>query len=107
MSEEDTTQDGVATVVYYKLPDGSFGRQTSSTGPVELPDGAVIITEAEYLELLAAFEAERARRAAETAAAELAQAKADYDVLIALGVPDATARRMSGYNPPAPTPEGP
>ncbi|MGW5925221.1 hypothetical protein ACWF2L_03105 [Streptomyces anulatus] len=83
---------------YYRFPDGSFTATEFSgfeEGEAPVPDGAVEITAQEYESGVAALEAAREQWAADQRAAETAAACEDYDALIAAGIPEATARRMS------------
>lgn len=67
----------------------------------DVPEGAVVITEAEYTELLGGIKASVAEKRAAVEADELAEAKAAYTALAALpGITEATARRLSGYTGP-------
>lgn len=87
------------TTIYYQFPDGSVAERTVSggTGDVEPPEGAVEITKEEYEAALAVIEEERERKRQEEKDAAEARAREDYEALRALGVPEETARRMSGY----------
>lgn len=93
------------TTLYYRLPSGAFAQRTVDGDEltVALPDGAVEVTAAEYETGVAAIrEANAAATAEQQAAARQAQ-QADYDALLAAGIPETTARRLSGYTPdPAP-----
>ncbi|MFE3378688.1 hypothetical protein [Streptomyces anulatus] len=87
------------TTRYYQLPGGSFTASECSgfeERQAPVPDGAVEINAQEYETGVAALEAARAQWAADQRAAEAAAACEDYEALIAAGVPEATARRMSG-----------
>ncbi|MET9818353.1 hypothetical protein [Streptomyces sp. NPDC006355] len=77
-----------------------------STGHMEIPEGdgdpalakpGRLVTEAEYTARLEEIRAARAARHEAEETARLEAARADYDALIAGGFPEATARRLSGY----------
>ncbi|WP_405759418.1 hypothetical protein OG234_13090 [Streptomyces sp. NBC_01420] len=77
--------------------------EVETTGDVEdypLPAGAEVITAEEYAQRLADIQAAQQAAADEVAAQEEQQQSDDYAALLALGVPEATARRMSGYTGP-------
>ncbi len=87
---------------YYLYPDGSFAKRTvTGVDHVRHPDGVVLLTEQEYAQKLVEFEAQQAADEAAAREAELAQRRADYEALLALGMPEETASRLSGYTPPA------
>lgn len=84
---------------YYQYEDGSYSAPTYEgveADDIVPPAGATEITEQEYLDGIAAVEAANAAAAAEQEAADRQRACDDYNALIAAGVPEATARRMSG-----------
>jgi len=56
--------------------------------------------EIEYNQFLARIEQQNALWFTETQAREQQLLKADYDALIAAGIPEATARRITGYSGP-------
>ncbi|MFJ8143262.1 hypothetical protein [Streptomyces sp. NPDC096013] len=103
---------------------GAVGAETTSTYWVVYDDGSAgliettdeeapllsrpgrLVTQQEYQARLDELTAHTATHRAEQAAAEAQQARDDYTALIALGAPDATARRMSGYTGPASLEEG-
>jgi hypothetical protein len=88
------------TIVYYRHANGAYSQQEVSEGSVpQAPAGAVETTAQEYAAGLAAVQEANAAAVAERAAAEREAARADYEALIAAGIPEATARRMSGYTP--------
>lgn len=59
-----------------------------------------IASKIEYDQYLRVLEEQHAIYLAEMAAREQQLLKADYDALIAAGIPEATARRITGYNGP-------
>lgn len=79
--------------------DGSTGRIELSTsdGPPVLTKAGRFVTEAAYTERLGHMHAAREARLAAEQAAQEADAHDDYNALVASGIPDATARRLSGY----------
>jgi hypothetical protein len=84
------------TVRYFQHPGGAVSELTA-TDPVIMPEGAKEITARTYAKKLAAI-----REATDTQVAELEEAgrvqrRADYDALTALGLPEESARRMSGW----------
>ncbi|MEU0059081.1 hypothetical protein [Streptomyces sp. NPDC006334] len=91
-------------VRYYQLPNGGLGQMEWTGGEVapDLPEGATELTAAQYAAAYALWEQARADRLAADAAARAQAAQADYDALIAAGIPDATAQRLSGHTPPDP-----
>ncbi|MDN3056836.1 hypothetical protein PH213_20240 [Streptomyces sp. SRF1] len=95
------------TVTYWVIyDDGSTGLidVTNGEAPILAKPGR-LVTEEEYTARLAEIQAEQDRRREEQEAADLARTREDYLALIAAGVPEATARRMSGYTGPAVDPE--
>lgn len=88
------------TTLYFRLPDGSYSMVTvTGDGGYEPPDGAVQITQAEYEAAVAQIEADNAAAVERAREAERAQARAAYEALLAAGLPEETARYLSGYTP--------
>lgn len=91
------------TTQYFRTADGVLASR-KTTGDTEepqpLPDGATALTEEEYEAALLDVEAARQEHAEELVATDEANQRADYDALVATGVPEATARRLSGYTGP-------
>ena len=88
---------------YFRTSDGVLASRTTSGAvdePAPLPEGATLLTEEEYTAELAAVEAARQEHADDLVAADEARTREDYLALRAAGVPEATARRMSGYTGP-------
>jgi hypothetical protein len=86
---------------YYEYPDGSLAeRVTTAADPVH-PQGVTLLTEAEYATKLEAAEAAQEQQQADIRAEETAAKKDAYDALIAVGIPEASARQISGYSPAA------
>ncbi|MEV5929901.1 hypothetical protein ACPCSG_26960 [Streptomyces cellulosae] len=87
--------------LYYRTAEGSLvSRVVTGGGEPALPDGATALTEEEYLAALADVEAARQAHADELVAADEANQLADYQALRASGIPEATARRLTGYDGP-------
>lgn len=85
--------------VYYRYDNGAYSATTyegMEPSDVVPPEGATEITQQEYEDGVAEVEAANAAAAAELEAADRQRACDDYAALIAAGVPEATARRMSG-----------
>lgn len=88
-----------AETVYYRHGK-SVGQRTATNrgdGPTALPDGAEEISHAAYLDEVAVLAAARDEHRAEMREAAREASRADYDALIAAGLPEASARRMSGH----------
>jgi hypothetical protein len=85
------------TTYYVLYPDGHIGQITATgTDPV-LPEGAKLLTQEEYEETRAQMLEAHEARLAELEAAETAQQLAGYTALVAVGIPEAVARSLSGY----------
>jgi hypothetical protein len=85
---------------YYLYPDGSVGARTViGVDEVTHPDGVVLLSREEYDTRLAAIEAQREADAAEIRQREETERRTDYEALLAAGIPEATARRLSGHTP--------
>lgn len=99
-----TPTDTIEATTYYVLyDDGSASLITSTTDeepplakPGQFVDRATYETRAAELREL------REDHAAALQAADQQRAQEDYDALLAAGIPEATARRLSGYTPPTP-----
>lgn len=90
------------TVTFYVIyDDGSVEEQTHAdtdgAEPVLSKPGRVA-GKAEYDQTLALLEEQQAIWLAETRAREDQLRKDDYGALLAAGIPEATARRITGYN---------
>lgn len=97
------------TTLYYRRPDGGLILVSySGTQPPAPPEGAVEITEAEYLAALAEIQAANEAAAAAQRAQECAAMKEAYDMLRTFGMSDEAARSVSKWSPelcpPPPTP---
>ncbi|MDX3237197.1 hypothetical protein PV392_16265 [Streptomyces sp. ME03-5709C] len=90
-------------VTYYVLyEDGSAGLITSTTGqePVLTKPGR-LVDEADYTSVFQTLRVANEEHVAELQAEDEQRTREDFEALIALGMPEATARRMSGYEGPA------
>lgn len=88
------------TVLYYRNPDGGLiSVRYTGIEPPAPPEGAVEITEEEYLAELAAIQAANAESAAAQRAQECAVMKEAYDLLRSLGMSDEAARTVSRWSP--------
>ncbi|MEU1852936.1 hypothetical protein ABZ499_27635 [Streptomyces sp. NPDC019990] len=89
--------------LYYRTAAGVLASRTVTGDQAELPalpEGATPLTEAEYADALADVEAQRHAYVEQLAQEAEANQKADYQALRAAGIPEATARRLSGYSGP-------
>ncbi|MER6984485.1 hypothetical protein ABT317_47955, partial [Streptomyces carpinensis] len=78
----------MATTFHYTLPGGAFGTRTvdaDDAPAADLPEGAELITEEQYTELLTAHQDAKAQKYAERQAADLAERQAAYDALVTVG----------------------
>jgi hypothetical protein len=64
------------------------------------PEGATVITAEDYATRLADIQADNQAAVDQALAEEAQQRQEDYEALLALNVPEATARRLSGYTGP-------
>ncbi|GAA2945916.1 MULTISPECIES: hypothetical protein [Streptomyces] len=90
--------------IYYRYENGSYSERTVSgetDTEIVAPPGATEVTEAEYRDGVAALDAARAAENSAMEAADQERARQSYDDLVAAGIPDETARRLSGYQGPA------
>ncbi|GGQ50221.1 hypothetical protein GCM10010250_22280 [Streptomyces althioticus] len=96
-----TAVDHEAATFYVVYDDGSASVMTTTTGeepPLAKP-GAFVSRE-EYEERQDAIKAARDEYVAGLQAEDERRTREDYEALIASGVPEATARRLSGYTGP-------
>ncbi|MFE9127844.1 hypothetical protein ACFYOF_20955 [Streptomyces sp. NPDC007148] len=84
-------------VVYEDGTLGQFG--ATGEGEPALPRPGRLITEGEYNQLSAGMTAAHNRRVAELLAAEDLQQRGDYEDLLACGIPERMASRLSGHTP--------
>lgn len=96
------------TTYFYRHADGSVSAHTI-TGPTApaAPDGATPVSQAEYETELAMVQARRREHAAQLLADDERRTGEDYAALRQAGIPEATARRLSGYTGPAADPGQP
>lgn len=85
---------------FYECADGSLLQVTSTNTAPSVPDGCTEIFESAYEAQMAAAAADKAAADAAQAVAENEALRLDYEALIALGLPPATAERITGYKPP-------
>lgn len=86
------------TVFYVLFEDGSVSRMTSTTGEAPpLAKPGRFVDQAEYDARYAELQAARAEYLAQLQAEDERRTREDYLALRAAGVPEATARRLSGY----------
>lgn len=84
---------------YYEYPDGAVAeRVTTAADPVH-PEGATLLTAADYVTKKAAIEAVHEQQRADIQAQETARKKAAYDALVAGGFDTGVAQTLSGYKP--------
>jgi hypothetical protein len=86
---------------FVRFPDGTLGRITVTEGlePV-LPDGAKLVTQEVYEELRAQMKDQHQARIGELLAVEKESRRTQYEDLRAAGIPEATARALSGHGGP-------
>lgn len=102
-----TDEPEAEPVTYWILyEDGSAGRVQTTTGeePILTKPGR-FVDEAEYTAVFDALRAANEAHVAQLQAEDEQRTREDYEALRAAGVPEATARRMSGYTGPAPEEE--
>ncbi|MET7809727.1 hypothetical protein ABZT26_02570 [Streptomyces sp. NPDC005395] len=84
--------------IYYRTATGSLVMADVSDGvEPHLPEGAEVLTADEYQAEVDAAEAVREAKREQTRQENAQAARSAYDALIAAGIPDETARRLSGY----------
>ncbi|CAL9538084.1 hypothetical protein [Streptomyces sp. enrichment culture] len=89
--------------LYYRTAEGALASRTALGDHAEaptLPEGATELTAEEYAAELADVEAARQAHADGLVAADEANQSADYQALRASGIPEETARRLTGYDGP-------
>lgn len=89
-----------AAEVFYRLEDGGLIARNvsgSAAADLELPAGATRLSKSTYERALAGVRAQRETYATDTRAADQAAKQGDYEALVALKVPEDTARRLTGY----------
>lgn len=94
---ETIPEEGVQTL-YIRYPNGTVGALTVGDGvSTDLDPDATVITADEYAAYLESLQQASAVMEAEMREAEQEAVSADYAALRAAGVPEATARRLTGY----------
>ncbi|WP_328434599.1 hypothetical protein [Streptomyces sp. NBC_00425] len=85
--------------LYYRNANGSVSRVVTSldADDIRVQGGTVQITEAEYQEAYAEIQRVNEEGKTELATADRERHVEDYEALRAAGIPEATARRLSGY----------
>lgn len=83
---------------YFSLASGGLTKVTGPA-PVPTPPGATVLTEAQYNTQHASMLASNDAHWANVKSQEDAGMEADYNALIAAGIPAASAARLSGHNP--------
>lgn len=85
-------------VRYYRTPGGAIGEiRESHPGSTPLPDGADELTAEEHATAIQQWQADKDAHIADLRAADAARQQEDYEALRAAGLPEATARRLSGF----------
>ncbi|MEV0822555.1 hypothetical protein [Nonomuraea rubra] len=85
--------------IYYRRADGALGHwQGPDEAVFTLPDGGEIITRGQYDAAAAELAAAHEQYLADLRQADRERLQADLNAVRALGVPEATARRLVGWN---------
>ncbi|GAA2685500.1 hypothetical protein [Nonomuraea recticatena] len=82
---------------WWALPNGGVVEGVDAGGELQPPEGAVEISREEYEQRLAVLKSEHAAYVDGLRAEDERRTREDFDALRAAGIPEATARRMSGY----------
>lgn len=85
------------TTYYFLRSDGFYEKRETDDPMFVVPVGWTTITQAQYDAAIANIEATLAANAAAADATECAQRKADFNALVAAGIPGNTAHRLSGW----------
>ncbi|WP_327421697.1 hypothetical protein OG763_14230 [Streptomyces sp. NBC_01230] len=80
--------------------DGALARIEAIGDEVKVPEGGQLLTEEEYEQRLQQWQEANDAHVAELKAADQARQTEDYEALLAAGLPEATAARLAGYEPP-------
>lgn len=89
------------TTLYYRTAEGALvSRTVTGEGEPVVPDGATVLTPEEHAAELVDIEAQREAHAQELTDADAAAALEDYSALRAAGIPEVSARRLTGYTGP-------
>lgn len=103
LSEGESGPAPVITWNYYIIYDDGTLEDGTLEAPADQPPVPVlarpgrVVTKEEYDAALADWQDAQDEIAADREAAEAAAIKANYDALIAMGIPDALARSLTGY----------
>lgn len=90
--------EGTPTVYYVIYDDGSLGRiEMWSDEEPQLSKPGRFVTEAEYQAALDEMRGNTAARVAALRDEDQARHEAEYEDLLAAGIPERTARRLSGF----------
>ncbi|MGW3971213.1 hypothetical protein ACWEFD_18175 [Streptomyces ardesiacus] len=93
-----TAAETEATTYYVLFEDGSVSLMTSTTGEMPaLGKPGRSVSREEYETRQAEIRAAREKYVADLQAEDDRRTREDYEALISSGVPEATARRLSGY----------
>jgi hypothetical protein len=98
---------GPTETLYAILDNGSVyatSWEAGQPGNQSLPSPGRVVTQGEYQARLDEINAANAQRNAQDEAQQQAAAKDDYEALLAAGLREATARRLTGYTGPDVTP---
>lgn len=83
---------------HYRTADGALAARTVTGMDLpELPEGATPLTPKQYDTELKKLKGKQDEYKARLAVEDQQRMRADYDALRALGVPEATASRLTGY----------
>ncbi|UJV43003.1 hypothetical protein [Streptomyces sp. AMCC400023] len=83
--------------LYVLYDDGSTGLMETSVEEPRLAKPGRFVSEAAYETRLGELRADTGVRVAGLVAGDEERARADFDALTGAGIPEATARRLSGY----------
>ncbi|MFK0063341.1 hypothetical protein ACIQTN_29450 [Streptomyces werraensis] len=86
--------------LYYRTATGALVSRAVTGEAPDLPEGATELTAEQYALELEAIEEARQEHVEDLVATDEANALADYQALRASGIPEATARRLTGYTGP-------
>lgn len=100
-------EDSDAVTYWVIYDDGSIGKIETTGGPPTLPKPGRFVTEEEYRERAEELDAAHREHLERLRREEEARTWADFKALLDAGVPEETARRLSGYTGPVEGPEDP
>ncbi|MGY5034348.1 hypothetical protein ACWC9U_26525 [Streptomyces sp. 900116325] len=94
-------QPTAAPRTYWVLYENGVIARIEATGnEVQAPEGGQLLTQEEYEQRLQQWQEANDAHVAELKAADRARQTEDYEALVAAGLPEATAARLAGYEPP-------